>query len=210
VKIESRPNREQSIVYKNGDYITKRPNGDRVEGYKNGHATSLGEKVTDVVRTKDRNVYVLFDGSRVELNFRGGNPLVKTKPDGTAQLLKEDSVKEHFPNGHQTPYGLVKTLETRNNGETNYWLADSKRYAKITILGVPRQGYKGYVTKPDGSLRLIQTNGQVLESMPLNERGVKDRLEGVGNPSSPMIRSVPWDVLPPFPPRPGLIDQSRR
>jgi len=197
VKVESKATREQTITYNNGDFITKRPNGERIEGYKDGHATSLPDKVVEVQRLKDKNVYVLADGGKVELPLRGGSPLIKTGADGRPQMLKEGSVKESFPHGQQSAYGLVSTLETSNTGETTYWLANNQDNAKITLLSGERNGFKGYVTKADGSARMISALGEVLDRTQMSEQAAADVLNGRRKMVAPPPAALD-DLLPLF------------
>lgn len=183
VKVEAMPNGTQTVSYKNGDSTTKYANGDRTEKYKNGLATSLNEKVVEVQRTKEKNTYVLADGGKIELKLKSTDPLVKTAKDGTPQLLKQDSIKEHFEYGQPTAYGPIKTLETRNNGDTTYWLADSKEYSKISLLGAPRNDFKGFVTYPNGTNRMVHESGKVLPTIALSENQVNGLLNGELKPS---------------------------
>ncbi|MBX9666663.1 MAG: hypothetical protein K2X93_03550 [Candidatus Obscuribacterales bacterium] len=182
VKIESKPNREQTIFYKNGDYITKAANGNRIEGYKAGHTTSLTDKVVEVQRTKDKNIYMLSDGGKVEVPLNGAGQIVKTTKDGTPTILKDDSIKEQFTYGHPSAYGNVKGLETRTNGETVYSLADTSEYQKITLLPAARNGFKGFVTLPDGTNRLISETGRIVPSLPLNEKSAREYLDSTVKP----------------------------
>ncbi len=182
VKIESKPNREQTIFYKNGDYITKAANGNRIEGYKSGHTTSLTDKVLEVHRTKDKNVYMLADGGKVELPLNGNGPIVKTTKDGTSTIMKDESIKEQFAFSHPSAYGAVKGLETRTNGETVYSLVDTSEYQKITLLPTARNGFKGFVTLPDGTNRLISETGRIVPSLPLNEKSARECIDGIVKP----------------------------
>lgn len=183
VKIESMPDGTQTVSYKNGDSTTRYSNGDRTEKYKNGLATSLDEKVIEVQRIRDKNTYVLADGGKVELKLKSIDPLIKTTKDGTPQLMKEDSVKEHFEHGQPTSYGPAKALETRNNGDTTYWLADSKEYSKISLLGAPRNDFKGFVTYSNGTNRMIHANGKVLPTLTLSDNQVRGLLNGELKPT---------------------------
>lgn len=196
VKLEAMPDGTQTVSYKNGDSTTKYANGDRTERYKNGLATSLNEKVVEVQRTKDKNTYVLADGGKVELKLKSTDPLIKTSKDGKSQRLAEESVKENFEHGQPTAYGPMKTLETRNNGDTTYWLADTKEFSKITLLGSTRSDFKGFVTYPNGANRMVHASGKVLPTMALSDSQVAGLLNGELKPSMiPNLTRLDYQLL---------------
>ncbi|MDZ4836403.1 MAG: hypothetical protein SGJ27_21725 [Candidatus Melainabacteria bacterium] len=217
IKTEAKTDGTQTVFYKNGDSTTRYPSGDRTERYKDGLATSLEGKVVEVQRSKDKNTYVLADGGKVEMKLKGLDPLIKTTKDGTPQIMREDSIKEHFDIPQPTAYGNIKTLETKNTGETTYWLADQKEYAKITLLGAPRNDFKGYVTYPDGTNRMVHASGKVLPTMTLSENQAKGIITGELKPSMiPNLSRLDYHLLfskqPPAPSEliPDVLDMFKR
>ncbi len=197
VKVESMADQTQRVFYKNGDSTTKFSNGDRTEKYVDGLATSLDGKVVEVQRSKAKNVYLLADGGKVEMKLKVNEPLVKTTKDGAAQIMKESSVREHFASPQPTAYGAIKGLETKNTGETSYYLADTKEYQKITLLGTPRNDYKGYVTYPDGTNRLILSTGRILPTtMTMSQSQIDGLMNNELKPSQiPNLNAVDMNML---------------
>lgn len=173
---ESRQDNSQLFEFKTGEKTEHSADGSTIrEVYPEGHETTVG-KVKEVIRTPDKYSYVLEDGTTIVLPLRGGGPTLKINSNGGKSIIADTQVVEVFKHAKPGEFGLLESLEVRNNGEITQRLLDHPELASITTLGTQRFRFTGFAQGRDGLYRMLLLDG-ALDKTLLPEDGVQSALQ---------------------------------